>query len=178
MENKGKLIMLVGIPGSGKSTIAKEMGRVLSSDDVRKELFGDESSQTNKEKALEYLKSQNIDTSNMKKSQLNQLLHETSNKLVFDELHKRVKTALESGESVVYDATNITKKKRKAALKDFEGYYDKAMAVYINTPLSTALDRNSKRERKVSKKVIKRMYKNLQPPHKSEGFDEIMEIKN
>ena len=46
MSNVTKFIMLVGLPASGKSTYAKELSKIynaviVSSDDMRKELFGD-----------------------------------------------------------------------------------------------------------------------------------------
>mgnify|MGYP003299417619 CR=1 FL=1 len=89
-----KLIILCGIPGSGKSWIADELlseylifGErediaVHSSDAIREELFGDPSSQEN-------------------------------NALVFETMHKRVRDDLKADKTVIYDATNITRKARK-----------------------------------------------------------------
>lgn len=85
-----KFIMMVGLPGSGKSTIAnklsiKENAVLHSSDDLREELLGDADNQD-------------------------------SNELIFQELHKRISRDLLDGKSVVYDATNSSYKKRKAFL--------------------------------------------------------------
>ena len=58
---KPKLIVMVGLPGSGKSTYAKELikkGRadiILSSDAIREELTGDESNQTVNDKVFKLL---------------------------------------------------------------------------------------------------------------------------
>ena len=75
------LFFLVGISGSGKSTIAQEYAEkfnaeVFSSDKIRFELYGDESIQDNPQK-------------------------------VFQILHKRIKTALKQGKNAIYDATNL-----------------------------------------------------------------------
>ena len=51
------LIMMIGIPGSGKSTIANELlekwelnnGKIFSSDEYRKIICGDENDQTQNE---------------------------------------------------------------------------------------------------------------------------------
>lgn len=42
-----KLTIMIGIPGSGKSTIASAFGEVVSTDAIRGELFGDEGDQRN-----------------------------------------------------------------------------------------------------------------------------------
>ena len=74
--------MLVGLPGSGKSTISNELnGEVFSSDALRKELWGDENTQGD-------------------------------NTLLFNELHKRIEKGLKEGKNCIYDATNINAKKR------------------------------------------------------------------
>lgn len=175
---KGKLILLVGIPGSGKSTVAKELGQVFSSDEVREKLFGDSSIQDHEELATEYLKNKGIDLTGLKPSRQRHLIHQASKELVFDKLHKEVATALKHGVTVVYDATNVSKKDRKKALKAFDGLYDSAEAVYVKTPLKVALERNNKRARKVDQKVIKRMYRNLEEPSKEEGFNQVIVINN
>ena len=87
-----EFIMLVGLPGSGKSTCAEKLKKegyiIHSSDTIREELTGDVNSQEN-------------------------------NLEVFDILHKKVKEDLKSGHSCVYDATNMSMKRRKAFLLSY-----------------------------------------------------------
>ena len=55
-----KLFMLIGIPGSGKSTASQKLSEIYnapiySSDDIRKELYGDASVQDNPKKVFDIL---------------------------------------------------------------------------------------------------------------------------
>ena len=79
-----KLVMLVGLPGSGKSTYAgklKKEGVIIHSSDRVREELGDVNDQSKNEE-------------------------------VFRILHKRIKDDLKSGKSVAYDATNLNRKRR------------------------------------------------------------------
>lgn len=149
--NKPSFIMMVGLPGSGKSTYAKTLtldGKpyiIHSSDKLREELYGDAAIQGD------------------------------NNKL-FAELHKRIKDDLRRGENVVYDATNIKKKNRIAFLKELKDIPCYKDCVVMATEYRACEYNNEHRERKVPPEVIQRMYLNYQPPHESEGFREIVYI--
>lgn len=83
-----KLYTMVGIPGSGKSTIANQIPNtvVISSDAIRKELYGAEEIQGN-------------------------------GKQVFDLVYKRIGEKLAKGNDVVFDATNLTPWTRSAVFR-------------------------------------------------------------
>lgn len=83
-----KLYTMVGIPGSGKSTIANQIPNavVISSDAIRKELYGAEEIQGN-------------------------------GKQVFDLVYKRIGEELTKGHDVVFDATNLTPRARNAVFR-------------------------------------------------------------
>ena len=55
--------------------------------------------------------------------------------LVFEILNKIVKTNLEEGMYVVYDATNINRKKRMNLIKEMRPYCDSIICTVIATPL-------------------------------------------
>lgn len=144
-------VMLVGLPGSGKSFYADRIECndrkpiVHSSDKLREELFGDVNEQS-------------------------------KNDVLFKELHKRIKDDLKAGRDVVYDATNIDKKKRIAFLNELKNVSCFTTCLFIATPYDVCLKRNQSRERKVPEFVIERMYKQFCPPHKHEGFDYVTKI--
>ena len=88
-----RLIYMVGIAGSGKSTIAMRIASqmeeevvLLSFDTIRGEIYGDENYQRNPGR-------------------------------VFDIMHQRTVVALSQGISVIYDATNLSCKRRMNFLK-------------------------------------------------------------
>lgn len=149
-----KFIMLIGIAGSGKSTIAKQLldkdTFVISSDELRKVLYNDENDQTH-------------------------------NKQIFEEMNRRTKWLLNNGYSVIYDATNINARRRcelldwLASETDTNINYD-TVAIYVTCSIKEAISRQSKRERKVPSKVIERMSHHLQKPTYEEGWDRIYEV--
>lgn len=141
-----ELIMLCGLPSSGKSTYAdklKEQGYIAhSSDELRKELFGSVEVQD-------------------------------KNNDLFEELHKRIKQDLCDGKNVVYDATNRNRKKRCNFLRELRRINCKKKAVVFATPYQDCVDSDKQREKAVGEKVIRNMYLTWETPWFGEGFDEI-----
>ena len=89
--------------------------------------------------------------------------------------YKQINWALSAGLNTFADATHGTKKSRAELLRRIK---DKDVEKYIicfNIPLQTTLEQNAKREglARVPDDVIKRMYKDFQPPTLDEGFDKI-----
>lgn len=142
-----RLMMLVGLPGSGKSTWAEkyitENGNtvIIASDKIRKELFNDENSQED-------------------------------NNRVFYEMEVRALNYLNKGVNVIYDATNVVRKRRKAFLDKLPTWVRKE-AYVIWAPLEVCIERDSSRDRTVGKNVIWKMVKSYQPPFFDEGFNRI-----
>ena len=147
-----KLVILVGVPGSGKSTFGKEYANehnliVVSSDELRQTLFGDATNQEH-------------------------------NKVLFNIIDRIVDELLRDGLSVLLDATNLSVWSRKRFIQKAERYLVHASALVIHTSLETAKRRNAARERVVPDSVIERMYKGLEMPTTEEGFDEVIIINN
>lgn len=86
-----KFIMMSGVAGSGKTTIAKSLCGpntvYISADEIRQELFGD----------------------------INDTEHTGQ---TFDTAHRRAIAALRSGKDVVYDSTNLNTRRRASMLRD------------------------------------------------------------
>lgn len=149
--NRPKLILLVGIPGAGKTTYAKEYIKSnlktvhLSSDLIRAELYGDESIQGNPSE-------------------------------VFSLMQQRAMGALNEGYDVIYDATNITRKDR-ASIISICPKFAKIEAHIIWAPIEACIERDSARDRTVGQTVIDKMLKRFQAPYYDEDIDEIIIVK-
>ena len=168
----GKLIVPVGVPGSGKSTLAATIDGavIISSDAIREEFFGDANLQYTEEYAMKKIRQKKIDISNMTDEELAKLKKKVCADSVFGTVNYRTRKALEAGNTVVYDATNISKRGRTWILKAFSGLYDSAEAYYFDVPIEVAIERNNMRERKVPVEVIERMAENMEKPSINEGF--------
>ena len=145
-----KLYIMVGIPGSGKSTYAEkylsQTATIFSSDKIRGELLGDENDQSNKE-------------------------------LIFSTLYSRIREHLLEGKDAVLDATNVNRFERARTLNNFTDIEDvERIAVFVNTPLDECLVRNGSRTRIFPESVIRDFYSRLERPAIDEGFVEIVEI--
>ena len=145
-----KITVLVGIPGSGKSTwVANEYdgdGMVLSSDAIREELYGDEAIQGNPNE-------------------------------VFDELYYRMEECLKQDRDVVIDATSIGKRERYTTIKMAKQYNAKLEAVVFKTPVPVCIRRNDERVRTVPDYAMDHMIRKFEDPTIAEGFDIIRVIR-
>ena len=145
-----KLTMMIGIPGSGKSTYAKELpGVYVSPDAIREELYGDISVQGNSAE-------------------------------VFGLVESRIREALKTGCDVVYDATNTTKYRKATVAEFREYGATEVNGIFMNTPFDVCMKRNLNRQDRsepVPEEVMKRMYNALlDNPPKADEFDCFEEV--
>lgn len=166
-----RLYLTVGIPGSGKSTYVKALKnvKVVESDAIREELFGD----ANLQFTPEFLKEHGIDENLSYKQKKHQ-----AGQIVFTIVYDRCRTALSEGNDVVLDATNLSKFCRKNSLSRLKGLYSDAIVLYFDTPLEKALENNNNRIRHVPEEVIKSMHSKMEIPTKEEGFSKIVIISS
>ena len=145
-----KLIVMVGIPGSGKSYRAGIYAKyndvkILSSDTYRKQLFGDENDQTH-------------------------------NEAVFQALYKDACKFITEGKDVIIDATNTTLKARKrifAELKKVLPLCTEIIAWVVATKVEICVHRDKDRDRTVGMNIINKFIGSFQFPQKFEGFTSI-----
>lgn len=147
MSKVTNFIMLVGLPASGKSTKAKELSikynAVIHSSDNLRK---------------ELYEDENIQEDNAK---------------LFQILHSRIKDDLRNGKSVIYDATNINYKRRKAFLSELNKIDCFKICIIMATLYDDCITQNKLRDRKVPEYVIKNMYLNFHIPYWYEGWDDI-----
>lgn len=125
-----KVIIMCGVPGSGKTTRAKEIAKKydmihLSSDEYRKRLLGDENCQKN-------------------------------NALIFNVLYEDAKFFVEKGHSIILDMCNVTNKDIKKIMDLFSDLDNKPDFILwkMGTPIAECIERDAKRERTVGPEVI------------------------
>jgi predicted kinase len=135
------LVLLIGIPGSGKSTYATLRNLpTVSTDALRLLLFDNVSEQRFQDH-------------------------------VFSVLRHVIRARLDAGIARTFvDATNLGPHERKPLISLATQYGYPACALYFDTPLEICMQRNRQRGRLVPEEVLLRMTAKLRPPELSEGF--------
>lgn len=144
-------IMSVGIPGSGKSTMVREIAArldipVVSSDGTREKLTGDASDIT-------------------------------QDALIPGVMDEETETILGAGESVIIDATHTNPEVRRLQVQKCRDLGAVAVIAFVcDVPLETAVERNEARERKVPRFVLDNKYAELveNPVTVEDGFDRLI----
>lgn len=141
------LNIMIGIPGSGKSNYAK---KCLINDNT------------------EYLSSDDI------RIELYGFEDQTHNDVVFETMKKRTLNALREGKDVIYDATNLSKKRRSSIISEARKLSAQINAYLCCTPINIILERNITRvERQLPWDKLVQMIQSIEPPMYYEGFDNI-----
>lgn len=104
---------------------------------------------------------------------------QSKNGEVWETSYSRMEAALQSGNSVVFDATQARQGDREVFIqKEYQYGAEKVQAVQFSIPLEIAKERNRTRDRNVPEFVLDRMKQNLDnnPPSIQEGNASISTI--
>jgi predicted kinase len=156
-----ELVMLCGIPCSGKSTYVEKL------------------------KKLDYWKDAVVLSTDNYIEKEAQSLGLTYNQIFDDvisdatrELELAFIEAKDKGKNIIWDQTNLSIKARKKKLAKLPSLYARGV-IYFDITLEEALRRNENREGKyIPKSVLKRMYHQFEVPTIEEGFDYVEKVKS
>jgi len=142
-----KIVITVGLPGSGKTTYLARLGvNAISSDEIRRLLADDPSEQS---------------------------IHDR----VFATIRYLVRQRIAVGRPATYvDATHLTRWERRPYVQLARRYGCTLEALYFDVPVEICIRRNRKRHRIVPDQAIRAMADRLEPPTKKEGFKRIQRI--
>ncbi len=144
---KPRVVVLEGLPGSGKSTYVKNLAGVLSSDEIRRLLCDDPGNQT--------IHRQTFAT-------LRQLL--------------KVRLDLRRPVTYI-DATNLTPAERRPYIKIAHDHGCVAEAILFDVPVKECQRRNRRRDRVVPDEVIEKMARRMVAPTTREGFARVTRVR-
>lgn len=149
---KKQLLVMVGCPASGKSTVATQLQektgyKLISRDKVRREI-----GETNYDKE--------------------------GHKKVREAFHDRIRSTLLNGDSVIADATHLTKHSRVNLLEIAKEFDCECTAICFDVDWETIKERNSKRGdgEKVPLDVLHNMFLDYQLASENEGFKKVHTI--
>ena len=143
-----RIVVLVGLPGSGKSSWLEHQGITgISSDWIRQVLADDATDQT---------------------------IHAR----VFLTMRYLLRQRLGIGRPVSYvDATHLTPDERRPYIRIAHWFGCEVEAVYFDVPLEVCRERNLRRNRVVPDDALERMAAKLVPPDLAEGFSRITVVR-
>ncbi len=142
-----RIVVLAGLPGSGKSTWLKQTSGVLSSDAVRRLLADDETDQT---------------------------IHSQVFQTIRYLLEQRL--AIGRPVTYI-DATNLTPEERRPYIEIAQARGCDIEAVFFDMPLDVCLERNARRHRVVPADALAKMAAKLVPPSVEEGFGKVTVVR-
>lgn len=152
-NNFPNLIYLVGLPGSGKSFLANQIKRDYEGKGYPCVILSSDA-----------LRGELYGDENCQDNPA----------FIFEEMWKRTVQALKEGITVIYDATNMNRKKRMSFLNSLPSNVPcNKVCIVVWARIDTCIQRDAQRDRTVGEKVIMKMVKQFQTPWYDEGWDEI-----
>lgn len=159
------VIILIGVPASGKSSLAEQMLRTSNRSADR-----DSNSLTHGQTQL-------ISPDRIRATLYGSAATQGNWTEIWAQVQQEFTNAAKSQQSVIYDATNYRREYRKDVIDLAKEHGFKPITgIWLNVPLWICLSRNENRDRSVPEDVVVDMYRTLtyHPPSLSEGFDRIL----
>jgi len=154
-------LMMVGLVGSGKSTIVKQLCEwdrfaVLSTDDIIEEHA--------KKMGLTY----------------SQAFNRVNQKHVRQEFNLRLKDAVDCNHNIIVDQTNLMASARAKKLRQIPDHYTKVcVIVSVSEPVreKRLRDRELSEGKGIPDHVQSQMLRSYMTPSKTEGFDKLVQVQ-
>lgn len=154
------IVLIAGLPASGKSTFAREHfaksgHRRVNRKEIRRFLysmsrFGEPWRETN--------------------------FNETDETLVKHVERRILEHLLHAGQRVLADNTSVTVASRAEYVQMARQFKKRIGIIFLNTPVQKCLEQNRKRDDPMPEGVISNLYASVQMPSRAEGFDETLVI--
>jgi predicted kinase len=154
-----ELIMLCGVPTSGKSTYVEKL------------------------KKMKYWENSVVLSTDAYIEKEAQRMGLTYNQIFDDvigdatrELELELNMAKDKGKDIIWDQTNLSVKSRRKKLLKLPSFYRRSV-VYFEVSLEEALKRNKTREGKfIPESILKRMWHQFEIPTRNEDFDYVEKV--
>ncbi len=142
-----KIVITVGLPGSGKSTYLQRLGvNAISSDELRRLIIDDPTDQT---------------------------IHAR----IFAAIRYLIRQRIAVGRPITYvDATHLMRWERRPYVLLAKQHLCELEALFFDVPVEVCIQRNKQRGREVPEEVIRNMAQCMQPPTEEEGFTRVINV--
>jgi predicted kinase len=147
-SDRQRIVVLVGLPGSGKSSYAERMGVTPLSSDLLRQLLADD------------------------------ITDQTIHARVFNAMRYLLRHRLAIGRPVTFvDATHLVPAERQPYIEIARWYGCDVEALFFDVPIEVCLDRNRGRARVVPEDAMRMMAEKLVPPSVEEGFSRVTVVR-
>jgi predicted kinase len=136
---RGRLLIFCGIPGSGKTTVAR-----LVADSVKDSIL--------------------IQTDGVRAMLAHPTFSGAESRFVYDACFGVAKEALKNNYLVLLDGTFMREEYRSEARDELRKYYSRADTIWVSCGLETALKRNARREARVPPEKVEGMFRGFEAP--------------